>query len=512
MTVPGRNALCQCGSGKRFKDCCGSLVATSASLASADAAYQPAGKEWASMTDAMQQALGAKMDRAMRLQQRGEAPAAALLYREVLAAAPATHDALHMLGVTEMMAGRPHDAEWLIREAMALRQPYTAIRKNLQLAVSAARRHTGTGRQQRFESRLQTILASRVAEPGARAAAASQGGFHDPATGDDDVCLHAFHWPLYPCAEEGDTWFVRRLAALLPSAVSLRDWWAGSAGGSTAPEPSPSRSTDPGSMALPPLAKVLIVGASINIEMSGWRPKRVVLFCTSGSIAEYAATISRLHAATDARVELAFRSDAARSRFGLAGHVLVPPIELPKAETRAPDVTADAARPFIVGYVAPREESLLPPAPSALWRALGEVGVSVLLRGASRQRQPLGAIRGIEVRSRQMESLTSFLSRVDCLVYDVNHPEDEGWGIELFSAMAMGTPVLCSTRSCYATKIAHGSNGFVCSNDADFLRSVDDLRKSKSLVTRIGAAAREFATAEFAVDALRRHYQWLAYG
>ena len=127
MTVPGRNALCQCGSGKRFKDCCGSLVATSGSLASADAAYQPAGKEWASMTDAMQQALGAKMDRAMRLQQRGEAPAAALLYRDVLAAAPATHDALHMLGVTEMMAGRPHDAEWLIREAGAPMRPTEVV-------------------------------------------------------------------------------------------------------------------------------------------------------------------------------------------------------------------------------------------------------------------------------------------------------------------------------------------------------------------------------------------------
>lgn len=463
------------------------------------------------MTDAMQQALGAKMDRAMRLQRRGETPAAALLYREVLAVAPATHDALHMLGITEMMAGRPHDAEWLIREAMALRQPYAAIRKNLQLAVNAARRHTGTGRQQRFESPLQTMLASRVADPPARAAA-GEGCFYDPATTDEDPCLHTFHWPLYPCAEEGDTWFVRRLAALLPSAISLRDWSAGSTGVSTAPEPSPSHPTESGSMALPPSAKVLIVGASINIDMSGWRPKRVVLFCTSGSIAEYAATISRLHAATEAKVELAFRSDAARSRFGLAGHVLVPPIELPKTETRAPNIAADTARPFIAGYVAPREESLLPPAPSALWRALGEAGVNVLLRGANRQRQPLGAIRGIEVRSRQMESLTSFLSRLDCLVYQVNHPEDEGWGIELFSAMAMGIPVLCSTRSCYATKIVHGSNGLVCSNDADFLRSVDDLRKSTSLVSRMGAAAREFAVAEFAVNALRRDYQFLAYG
>ena len=115
MALTGRNTPCQCGSGKRFKDCCGSLVAPSTSVAVSDAAYQPAGTEWASMSDAAQQALGAKMDRAMRLQQGGQAPAAALLYREVLAAAPGTHDALHMLGVTEMMAGRrsgpaPHPA------------------------------------------------------------------------------------------------------------------------------------------------------------------------------------------------------------------------------------------------------------------------------------------------------------------------------------------------------------------------------------------------------------------
>jgi hypothetical protein len=355
-------------------------------------------------------------------------------------------------------------------------------------------------------------LASRVAAPEVGAAARSEGGFHDPAARGDDGCLRAFHWPLYPCAEEGDTWFVERLAALLPSPVRLRDGSAGSAGTSTAAEPSLSRLTDAGSMAFPPSATVVLVGASIDIDVFRCRPKRVVVVCTSGSIGEYAATISRLYAATGMRVELAFRSDTARSRFGLPGHVLVPPIVLPKVEARSSNVTTDAARPFTVGYVAPREESLLPPAPSELWRALGETGVSVLLRGANRLRQPLGAIRGIEVRSRQTESLTSFLSRLDCLVYDVNHPEDEGWGIELFSAMAMGIPVLCSARSCYASKIAHGSTGFVCSNGPDFLRSVDDLRKSTSLVARMGAAAREFATAEFAVDALRRHYQFLAYG
>jgi hypothetical protein len=351
---------------------------------------------------------------------------------------------------------------------------------------------------------------NRVADPAARGAAISEGGFPDPGTTDDDACLNAFHWPLYSCAEEGDTWFVGRLAAVLPSAVSLRDWSTDSAGTSKAAAPSAERSTDPGSMALPPSAKVLIVGASININIACWRPKRVVLFCTNGSLGEYAATISRLYAATGTKAELAFRSDTARSRFGLGGHVLVPPIELPKA-MRARNATADGARSFIVGYVAPREESLLPPAPSALWRALAGVGVGVLLRGASRQRQSLGAIRGVEVRPRQVESLTSFLSRVDCLVYDVYHPEDEGWGIELFSAMAIGIPVLCSTRSCYATKIASGSNGFVCSNDADFVRSVQDLRKSTGLVAEMGAAAREFASAEFAVDALRHHYQWLAH-
>ena len=461
------------------------------------------------MSDAAQQALGAKMDRAMRLQQGGQAPAAALLYREVLAAAPGTHDALHMLGVTEMMAGRPHDAEWLIREALALRQPYAAIRRNLRLAADAGRRHSATGRRQGFEPWLQAILASRVADPAARGTS-GEGGSPVRAAMDDEVCLHALHWPLYPCAEEGDTWFVRRLAALLPSPLGLRDWAARPTALGTAPDP--ECSTDLGSVALPPSARVLVVGASINIDTFRRRPKRVVLLCTSGSIGEYAATISRLHGATDTRVELAFRSEGARARFGLPGYVLVPPIELPKAERRGPNGTAGAAPPFIVGYVAPREESLVPPTPSALWQALGEAGVSVRLRGASRQRQALGAIRGLEVRSRQRETLTSFLSGLDCLAYDVNQPEDEGWGIELFNAMAMGIPVLCSTKSCYAARIAHGSNGFVCGNEADFLHSVDELRKSTGLASRMGAAAREFAAAEFAIDVLRRRYEFLAYG
>ena len=68
----------------------------------------------------------------------GKGDDAARLYREVLQAAPRTHDALHMLGVVELGAGNLEEAERLIVEARGLRAPYQTIDHNLQLVQEAS--------------------------------------------------------------------------------------------------------------------------------------------------------------------------------------------------------------------------------------------------------------------------------------------------------------------------------------------------------------------------------------
>lgn len=509
--MTGRNSPCPCGSGKRFKDCCGALADTGTFAGRADAAYRPSAQDWALIPETEQLALGMKMEEALRLQERGQPAAAAELYCDVLSVAPATHDALHMLGVIELASGYPQDAEYFIRQAIALRPPYPAIRTNLQLAADAVRLQAGGDRQPRFGPRLRALLTPAIADPTARASAAGEAESAGRAAVADADSLHVFEKSLYPCDDEGDHWFVSRLAQLFPSRIHLHSGPDGSDG-----RQRPSRASLTGGSAswappLPPRPGVMIVGASsdVGFQIDACQPERMIVFCTTGAMWSYAAMIRRLHTATGVGIELAFRSTAARDRFSLPGHVCIPPIELPESHATMANATRSAGDSFVVGYVAPQEESLLPSTRPELWRALSGSGARVLLRGANRLRQALGAARGIEIRSRHRESLTSFLSSLDCLVYDMRPPEEEGWGIELFSAMALGIPVLCSTRSCYAASIDHGRQGFTSRDDADVLRIVSELRNSAELAARIGAAARAFAAAEFSVESLRRRYQCL---
>ncbi|MGH8714785.1 MAG: glycosyltransferase [Casimicrobiaceae bacterium] len=451
------------------------------------------------------------MDEALRLQQRGETAAAAGLYLDVLAVGPATHDALHMLGVIELASGHPRDAECLIREAMALRPPYAAIVNNLKLAVDAARSQADHDGQQGFGPRLRALLAPAIADPAARLAAAGEAAPTGRAALADTLCMDVFEQSLYPCDDEGDHWFAGRLAQLFPSRIRLRPATDGSAGRRRASRVAPAGAAASGPSTLPPRTPVMIVGATSDtgLRLDALQPERIIVLCTSGAMGSYAAMIRRLHAATGARIELAFRSTAVRERFALPGHVVIPPVELSEGRGKVPGAKRSTADPFVVGYVAPREESVVPPSRPELWRALSESGVRVRLRGANRLRQALGAARGIEIRSRHRESLASFLADLDCLVYEVWRPEEEGWGIELFTAMALGIPVLCSTRSCYAVYVSHGRQGFVSRDDGDVLRIVAELRNSTELVARTGAAGRVFATAELSVESLRRGYRCL---
>ena len=132
-----RNDPCPCGSGRRFKDCHGSLrdgtgVATSlapppAATTTRTSRYRPAGNDWIDISDDGADRLGAMMELALKHQVGQRVRDAERLYRAVLEEAPRTHDALHMLGVVRLGLGDYADAERLLRAAMALRAPYPAI-------------------------------------------------------------------------------------------------------------------------------------------------------------------------------------------------------------------------------------------------------------------------------------------------------------------------------------------------------------------------------------------------
>src|SRR5689334_17069606 len=136
-----RNDPCPCGSGRRYKDCHGSLRAGAQPATTAPAprtsTYRAPGDDWAGLDEAARDRLGAMMERALQEQLAQRVRDAERLYRAVLEQAPQTHDALHMLGVIRLGLGDFTDAEQLIRRAMALRPEYPAIATNWSLVRRA---------------------------------------------------------------------------------------------------------------------------------------------------------------------------------------------------------------------------------------------------------------------------------------------------------------------------------------------------------------------------------------
>jgi capsular polysaccharide biosynthesis protein len=116
-----RNAICACGSGKRYKHCCGALAGRCPEAAGAPP--PPAAMP-----------IGATMNLALAAQKRGDLELASNLYRQVLQVEPQNIDALHMLGVIHFTRGDLDEAERLIRYADGLcPAPIPMIQHNLMM-------------------------------------------------------------------------------------------------------------------------------------------------------------------------------------------------------------------------------------------------------------------------------------------------------------------------------------------------------------------------------------------
>lgn len=100
----GRNDSCPCGSGKRYKHCCGSLVPVEGSVGSVAAS-----SSHPSYRDTMERALG--------LQKLGRNDEAAALYEQVLTECPNEPDVLNMLGIIRVAEGRLPEAFSHVRRA-----------------------------------------------------------------------------------------------------------------------------------------------------------------------------------------------------------------------------------------------------------------------------------------------------------------------------------------------------------------------------------------------------------
>lgn len=139
-----RNALCPCGSGKRFKACHGAAPVSDGTQHSQQPSGAPARPqldvaEWSGLSRELRQSLSDTMHSALAALQSGEHARAEQSFRAVLAIAPDTPDALSMLGVSRFFLGDYAEAEQLIRKAISIAGSNPMYDGNLRLCLDRQR-------------------------------------------------------------------------------------------------------------------------------------------------------------------------------------------------------------------------------------------------------------------------------------------------------------------------------------------------------------------------------------
>jgi tetratricopeptide (TPR) repeat protein len=114
---PSRNSPCPCGSGKRYKQCCGAVVAPPASPAAAARTPEDL------------------LRRAAQLHQAGRLDEAEALYLEATRLEPGNPLAIHYLGVLAMQRGDLARSAGLMRQALAARPEIVDFHTNLGLCL-----------------------------------------------------------------------------------------------------------------------------------------------------------------------------------------------------------------------------------------------------------------------------------------------------------------------------------------------------------------------------------------
>lgn len=504
-----RNSPCPCGSGRRYKDCHGAL-----GVGGAQPTYRAPGREWAHLDEPARERFGARMEEALALQKAGRLGEAARAYAGVIAAAPDTHDALHMLGVIELGFGHIDEAERLLTAARALRPPYAAIEHNWELLKDALLVRTRAQPEQLAERALPVLVDLALAHDAAGRAGRSTG------SGPRDSGAPSVHVVgRVRAGDDDDGWLLRRLVDVLGTDCTAV--WAVDGDGSETVGTHRARRIDAGTGALPRGGTHVYAG--VDFDCDGWIDRadadRVIVFCQSAAPTRYLDQLRALARDGSRPLELVFGTEPMAERFG-QGHAVLPPLVDVAALARPPAVEPavydqwlfESPRPWPVGIVGQDRSYPCEPADGDFVKALGGIAGRLHIYDPGRFRYLLGGHPGTRFFAREPQRLAAFLAPLRAYVHRASAWWQESSGRELCGAMALGIPVLCPRASIHAAHIEHGVDGFLYESHEEAFRQLGDLRRAPALAAATGRAARTKMLALLDDEAQARRYRALVLG
>jgi len=480
-----RNDPCPCGSGRRFKDCHGSLRATEGVAAGAPAAaparsrYRPAGDDWGAVDPQAHDRLGAMMELALKHQLEQRMREAERLYRAVLEEAPLTHDALHMLAVVRLGLGDFPEAERLLRSAMALRPSYPAIETNWALVrrsiASRDRRGIEIVSEHALPLLRQTLDAMQRARP---AASSSPAGMPLHVAGPTDH------------GSDG-AWAARRvgelLAPLAPTLWRSRDACAHAGGWRRIDR----HEIDVASGRRPDAGAVVLTHPEFDTD--DWLRDaidRILVFAQASPPSLY---LERLrHIAADGRrsLSLMFTSHAMARKFGCDAIVVPPPIDLGEFRHAKQREALHASSALRVAAAGQDGRRVVAADDAPLLEAVAVRAGTLALLDPGPLRYALGMLANVHCIARGDDPLGAFLAGCDLYLHRVRPWWSEDDGRVFFGAMALGVPVLCPRESIYAEYVDDGVDGWLVDDDASALTLIDALRADRTRIAGAGAMAR----------------------